>query len=693
MTMRLLRLAGLAFLALAFVRSADAQTNVFLMPALFPRHLQLAETFKRQLRQQDFSAMEQTCRAGVALLPDDPTWRYNLACTLARQARQQEALDALGEAIDRGFRDVRMITGDPDLATLRRLRRFRELLDRAGALQGRPAAGQAPLAPAPVTDHALVSASNTTWNFDIGCFQTFFTFPKRPPADTPLPSNRWVRLPGPAGEALRRWQAEGTAAGNAGDLYDNRDDGHSTLNLALFPELRPIRYDAPARAARVATGLSRFSFNGIPVLGNSSTANRTGPFWRSNARQAYADGHAMLLLSLQYLRNQHYVYPQHQDYREEVQGDTFPANTPYLTIAPGSSYTDRPLLEAFAAALAALRPEVKAELVRQGMLMPTLQMLLRMSQKDVRERADYLTPKAHPVVFSGATLDAARLVAQAHDLRTNALPPFAAIRMLEETPALAGRDFFDLATSESLFDSPAAIARIARGMDYTRRFALDGRGSRNPVTSRMKAHWVLLQGDPAKVRIRPRVGETLVADIEIDYHGGGFTNAAARMRTSRVDIALIVDNDAHFSPPAYFTVYYLNNEIRTYSDSRQILSVDYGGAAHRYTDPMISWPRRWRDDYIYDGQGRLLGWTRLREERREDFAWDGARILTRDDGGRPLTARVVSYLPREGRDPQDAPTLEVLPIDTDRVRTYVYDSDDDPVGAVARETIQPATGD
>ena len=100
------------------------------------------------------------------------------------------------------------------------------------------------------------------------------------------------------------------------------------------------------------------------MLGNSSTANRTGPFWRSNARQAYAAGHAMLLPSLQYLRNQHYVFPQHQDYLSHVQGDTFPANTPYLTIAPGSSYTDLPILEALAAALAAFRPEVNQVISR-----------------------------------------------------------------------------------------------------------------------------------------------------------------------------------------------------------------------------------------------------------------------------------------------------------------------------------------
>ena len=33
-------------------------------------------------------------------------------------------------------------------------------------------------------------------------------------------------IKGKVGDLLRRWYAEGTAAGNVGDYYDNRDSGH-----------------------------------------------------------------------------------------------------------------------------------------------------------------------------------------------------------------------------------------------------------------------------------------------------------------------------------------------------------------------------------------------------------------------------------------------------------------------------------
>ena len=37
---------------------------------------------------------------------------------------------------------------------------------------------------------------------------------------------------GEVGDALRNWYEKGTAAGNVGDYYDNRDSGHSMLRIA-----------------------------------------------------------------------------------------------------------------------------------------------------------------------------------------------------------------------------------------------------------------------------------------------------------------------------------------------------------------------------------------------------------------------------------------------------------------------------
>ncbi len=66
----------------------------------------------------------------TTLLPDDPTVRYNLGCSYAMLGRIEDALAALEEAIDLGYRDAGLMREDEDLASLRSDSRFRMLLER-----------------------------------------------------------------------------------------------------------------------------------------------------------------------------------------------------------------------------------------------------------------------------------------------------------------------------------------------------------------------------------------------------------------------------------------------------------------------------------------------------------------------------------------------------------------------------------
>ena len=161
------------------------------------------------------------------------------------------------------------------------------------------------------------------------------------------------------------------------------------------------------------------------------------------------------------------------------------------------------------------------------------------------------------------------------------------------------------------------------------------------------------------------------------------------MRSSRVDIALIVDNGTWFSPPAYITILNLDNEIRQYDDDGAILSVDYRNARHRYTDPLISLPCNWSDLYNYDQQRRLTGWTRAHNGglRLESFTWDGARVTARDAKGRPTKGQVVAYLPHREEDADGTELLELRQVDTRLERHYGYHSDDDQIGYIVREGV------
>ena len=68
-------------------------------------------------------------------LPENPTARYNLACSLALLDRKDEALAALTQAIELGYDDADHLAADEDFHLLREDERFLQLL---AWLQGTP---------------------------------------------------------------------------------------------------------------------------------------------------------------------------------------------------------------------------------------------------------------------------------------------------------------------------------------------------------------------------------------------------------------------------------------------------------------------------------------------------------------------------------------------------------------------------
>ena len=102
--------------------------SLFAMPALHPVHKQLVARFKEALAAKDYKAMLEISAKAVEVLPEDATWRYNLACSLAREGKPREALKELEKAVRLGFTDDALIASDADLATLRRDADFARIL-------------------------------------------------------------------------------------------------------------------------------------------------------------------------------------------------------------------------------------------------------------------------------------------------------------------------------------------------------------------------------------------------------------------------------------------------------------------------------------------------------------------------------------------------------------------------------------
>ena len=115
-----------------------AVLSIWDYPARFPEHERLRAEFTRAVRAGDVKAMESAARSGAELLPDDPTWAYNLACSLAYHEKPDEALDQLDAAVDLGFRDADAMEADGDLKRISSNRRFAEIVKRARDTRERP---------------------------------------------------------------------------------------------------------------------------------------------------------------------------------------------------------------------------------------------------------------------------------------------------------------------------------------------------------------------------------------------------------------------------------------------------------------------------------------------------------------------------------------------------------------------------
>ena len=667
-------------LPVAAVADEPARRDVFRQPFVVATYGRLQAQTHECFRKKQYAEAARLCREAIKLAPQYPDAYYNLACAQARQGKKEEAFASLDRALSHGFNHAGLIRKDADLASLRSDERFAKVIARAE--KTKPILRwPADVEPGPVKDGtALVTEKDTTYDVRANVLRTFFELPR---SDR---TREIVKGFGAAGDLLRKWYKGGTAAGHVGDVYDNHDGDHSSLNWQAFPQLTRTRYSKEAQALHLHNGLQyAFLFNGI-VLGNSSTALVNGPYWRSQTRFAYTQPRFIAALARQYAENHLYFYPEHRDHdaghngKGDGYGDVYPANTPYVITSQGSSGSDQVFLNAVACTLAAFRPEVKRFLADNGALMPAVQMIFRSSNRNVKTADDYLTGAAHPSVFEGGNVDVLRMVKTAHDMPKDAVPPLVKLRVVKEDKPVLGVDYFDAdPRGEHLFDTPAAVARVLRSTKQVRRLVVSAEDSRDLNKRPLTFRWVVLRGDDKIVKVKPLNKEGSVAELTVTYFERRPIRAGSKMESNRVDVGVFVHNGKYYSAPGFVTFFSLDNQKRTYADGR-LVSVDYADkeVGKNYVDPLVDMKKDWRDEYHHDRQGRLTGWTRRRGDKVEEFTAAGALVLSKDRQGRPLTARVVRYVAkaRQGQ----APLLEQQP--DDRVLRYEYASDEDRVGRI-----------
>ena len=412
--------------------------------------------------------------------------------------------------------------------------------------------------------------------------------------------------------ALRRLSATGRAQGLAGVLYDNRDSGHSVFSRTRFPQLSRTAYDATFVAQGLHHGVAGRVMFPMPVVGNSSTALTAGPLARSLGRLALADQASAMRSYRLFAANHLYVYPEHKDYDPET-GDRLLAPAPYFLLSQGSSYSDKPLIEAALAIIAALPPEARAEAEASGRLPATVVAVLRRTLSGVNSAAHYLSPVAHPPVLDSRRLRPTAAVTYAGSLAPDTLPPLVTLAVERDFAARPGVDYLARNLSEVIFTTPMAVARAWRAFDHDRRVTLRADVAHPAGARDVRFHWVLLQGDPDRVRIRPREDGGPAADIDLAWHDRFPVRPGQPMTTPRVDIAVIADAGGAMSAPAIFSVLFPVHQARSYGvtpDGRRVLdTLRYvrPTSSKAYADPLI-WPTApWEDRLLRTADGRLDG--------------------------------------------------------------------------------------
>lgn len=614
--------------------------SAFNLPSKLPVYQKLQAEISRALLSRNYKEAKPLLEQAILIAPHDPVDRYNLACALNRLGKPVEALKELQMAVDNGMTNPEVLSRDEDLASLRETGQFQDILKRATELsiqlQDRFASRVTPF---PVMDgKAEINEANTTWDFRSAIFRSYFEFSGAPETGKKITTgNR------PEHELLLSWEIRGSAAGNKGDLYHNQDRGHSTLDLNLFPGMGRLVYSEQARKRGFDNGLQvRFLCQNAVVLGNSSTAVTNGVFWRSQARVAYTSTGAPAVLHAHYQSNHLYCYPEHHDHDPGHNGtgggygDVFPANTPYVLISQGSSWSDRPFLEAFAATLAAFRRETKQRLIETGGIAPALQMILRRSNPEISSAEDYLSGKAHPTAFNEAQLDPVGMVQMAQSIVPDSLPPRVKIRVLKEEGTAYGGN-------QRLFDTPQAVARVFRTQQQALRMIVTSQESFDLDGKPLAHHWKVLRGDGEKIQIKSLNENGSVVELTIPWHERRPVLPGFPLESNRVDIGAFVGNGVHYSAPAFVSVTFADSETRIYDGEGRLQVLDFTDEAKRenYVDPRIFPRRDWRDEFAYDGEGQLAGWTRRIGEEIQEYTREGFLIVSKDKEGQPDQVKLV----------------------------------------------------
>lgn len=468
------------------------------------------------------------------------------------------------------------------------------------------------------------------------------------------PSPLLTQWEDPAVDLARLEVASGRARGWEGVQYDNRDSGHSRLNSEEWPELSFRQYtdDEKSRQTHLAV---KTTLESAITIGNCSMAAARDAGGCIPRLNYYPSARNTLFLYRQYRASNLYIYPAHHDFQEGSplanQGDALWANSPYILLSRGSSWSDLPHLKSLLVTLAAMPAGVRDSLESSGLLMPTLQMIYRRAR--VKSDSDYLEGKAHPVAFEGKHVPTDTMVKLVTSMKPEDLPPLVRLQLKHAPPYVAGRDGYSLSRSEVLFQTPCAIAMALRRIQGPLEIQVQATAETAPgqKPASMEYRWVLLQGDPSLVQIEVSK-DGLEANLRIHHSDPVSVPSPRPAQSARVDIGVFARSGTWWSPPSFISVALPVHEVRHTDKDGQLKAVYFGGQTTDVILPDHASTERW------------TSFLQAIQDRRKEPAFRALRdhlsLLERTELAQ--IRKILEAVQEKGAPPQNIPKWEGGPI-------------------------------
>ena len=286
-----------------------------------------------------------------------------------------------------------------------------------------------------------------------------------------------------------------------------------------------------------------------------------------------------------------------------------------------------------------LKPEVRKELERHGLLGPALQWIVRWARPSVAKADDFVNPRHHPAVFREADFDAERLKPFAARLSASDIPLPVKVtfqyanQMSPLGKAEPGVDYPDILPEET-FTLPFGVAIVPRAPERRRKIRLSAETW--PFKKPAEFVW---RGGWARPWVAHGYQTPQAGFADIVY---GVTGCRPRM-----DIMVWAKfGDGCYGPPTIVSIYNIPYDQRKYG-KKGIESISYVKAARNvpYDTSPIWIPHQWKDVFELNSSGQIFAFERLvpGRFRGDRFSAVGELIHETSSSGFPLKTSKVEY--------------------------------------------------